>query len=270
MVAFPPCKINLGLNVTGKRPDGFHSIQTCFYPVPWHDILEILPAKSFSFDLSGEPVAGRADTNLCVKAYAMLKKEAGLPPVSIHLHKIIPIGAGLGGGSADAAYTLRILNTLFEGRLATESLYGYASQLGSDCAFFLEDRPLLASGRGEVLSNVSVSLKGKFLVIVNPGIHVSTAEAYAAITPKLPANELRDVIENYSPRQWKGLLVNDFEALVFKKFPATADIHGKLYDQGALYASLSGSGSSVYGIFEKALARKIHFENMVTWSGYLP
>jgi 4-diphosphocytidyl-2-C-methyl-D-erythritol kinase len=269
MVSFPPCKINLGLNIISKRPDGYHNILTCFYPVPWNDVLEIIPAKIFSFSMSGDPVPGEPKRNLCVKAYEILKKDYDLTSVSIHLHKIIPVGAGLGGGSSDAAYTLRILNQLFALALSHETLKVYAARLGSDCAFFIGDKPLLGSERGEVLSDVSLSLKGKYLVIVKPEIHISTDEAYASTSPRLVKIELRKILEEHAIREWRELLKNDFEDSLFKQFPTLEAIQKKLYALGAAYASMSGSGSSVFGIFEDSVDLKRDFDGLRYWSGYL-
>ncbi len=236
MVAFPPCKINLGLNILRKRSDGYHDIETCFYPVPWTDILEVVPSDKFEFTVSGNVIPG--DDNLCVAAYKLLNA----PPAKIHLHKIIPTGAGLGGGSSDAAWTLRLLNQVFSLGLTKDQLRGYAAGLGSDVAFFLDDIPMIGTGRGEVLTPANINLKGKFIVIVKPGVHVSTAEAYAGIVPK----ESKLDLENISS------LKNDFEESIFKKFPEIASIKSKLYEAGAMYASMSGSGSAVYGIFNSA------------------
>ncbi|MDQ2656458.1 MAG: 4-(cytidine 5'-diphospho)-2-C-methyl-D-erythritol kinase [Bacteroidota bacterium] len=270
MVSFPPCKINLGLNIVGKRPDGFHDLATCFYPVPWTDMLEIVPAKRFSFAASGTPVPGAAEDNLCVRAYELLKGEFTLKPVAIHLHKIIPIGAGLGGGSADGAYTLNILNELFHLNLSVARLREYAAILGSDCAFFIEGRPAIATGRGEVLADTSLSLKGKFLVIVKPEVHISTAEAFSEIVPRSPAHDLRTSLENQPIESWKDVLRNDFEEYVFKQFPVIDAIHTKLYALGASYASLSGSGSAVFGIFTDPVDLMQEFDSDLTyWSGHL-
>lgn len=269
MVSFPPCKINLGLNIISKRPDEFHNILTCFYPVPWYDVLEIVEAKRFSFTVSGLPVPGPEQDNLCVRAYEILKKDFDLPPVSIHLHKIIPIGAGLGGGSADAAHVLRILNHLFDLGLSDEASKEYAAGLGSDCAFFIEDKPMLGRGKGDLLSDVALTLKGKFLVIVKPDVHVSTAEAYADTSPGDPETELRIILEKHPIGEWKTLLKNDFEGTVFKRFPIIENIRRNVYVHGAAYAGMSGSGSSVFGIFENAVDLKKEFENVTYWSGYL-
>jgi 4-diphosphocytidyl-2-C-methyl-D-erythritol kinase len=269
MVAFPFCKINLGLSILSKRTDGFHAIETCFYPVPWTDILEIIPSDEFDFAISGIPIESDRSSNLCVRAYHLLKSDFNLLPVKIHLHKIIPMGAGLGGGSADAAFTLDLLNEIFELKLTNERLKGHAVKLGSDCSFFLERKPQLGEGRGEVLSDVAVDLKNKFLVIVKPDIHVSTQEAYTGVKPKLSEVTVREVIENYPLSGWRDNLINDFEESVFIKYPAIKRIKETLYSKGATYSSLSGSGSSVFGIFEKPVDLKPDFQGLTYWSGIL-
>lgn len=270
MVSFPPCKINLGLQVIEKRSDGYHNLETCFYPVPWTDILEIVPSEQFSFDLSGDVIPGDANDNLCVKAYRLLATEYNLPPVSIHLHKIIPTGAGLGGGSADAAHTLRSINNLFHLNIDQEKLSVFAAQLGSDCAFFVQDKPMIGTGRGEILKPApDVSLVNKFLVIVKPAIHVSTAEAYAGITPRRADKLLSNILSEEPIDRWKTVLINDFEKSVFAKYPAIALIKEKLYQQGATYASMSGSGAAVFGIFEERVDLKAAFNDCTYWSGAL-
>jgi len=267
MISFPHCKINLGLHVVAKREDGYHDIETCFYPVPWTDILEVIPSKEFSFSQSGSVIPGNEADNLCVKAYELVR-QSDKGPVKIHLHKVIPTGAGLGGGSSDAAFTLRLLNSVLDLELTNSQLQNYASQLGSDCAFFIEDRPMLGQGRGELLSSISLSLKGYYLVLVKPDIHVSTADAYASVTPKIPALSLTEILQ-LPPREWKERLVNDFERSVFSKFPVIAGVKKLLYDEGALYASMSGSGSSVFGIFDSPVDLKARFSGMQYWSDYL-
>lgn len=268
MVAFPPCKINLGLRVISKRPDGYHNLETCFYPVPWTDALEIIRSDSFSFTQSGLPIPGQQADNLCVRAYRMLQQEFQLAPVKIHLHKVLPTGAGLGGGSSDAAYTLRLLNQIFELGLATEQLNNYAAQLGSDCSFFIQDNPMLGSGRGEILSPCSVTLKGYYLVVVKPEIHISTAEAYKNVKPAKPDQVLTNVLDSPITR-WKNTLMNDFEESVFEKHPAILKIKNTLYEKGALFASMSGSGASVYGIYDTPVDLKEHFAGMTYWAGTL-
>jgi len=269
MISFPPCKINLGLNVIAKRSDGYHEIETCFCPIPWTDILEIIPSNELEFTSSGLVIPGNRDDNLCLKAYRLLKKDFDLKPVKIHLHKILPIGAGLGGGSSDAAHSLRLLNQVFELGLTHEQLRKYASLLGSDCAFFIEDRPMLGTSRGELLSELQLNLKGKYVVLVNPEIHVSTAEAYAGIIPSLPTTHVKKIIEELEITEWRNELRNDFEETVFKTHPSIKNIKEKLYEHGALYACMSGSGSTVFGIFDHLIDLKNKFSRMMYWSGVL-
>jgi 4-diphosphocytidyl-2-C-methyl-D-erythritol kinase len=269
MISFPHCKINLGLNVIAKRSDGFHAIETCFYPVPWTDILEIIISDKLGFTQSGISIPGKTEDNLCLRAYEILKKDFNLKPVKIHLHKMIPTGAGLGGGSSDAAHTLRLLNIIFGLALSVDQLKGYAAQLGSDCAFFIEDKPKIGTGRGEVLSDVSLSLKEKFIILVKPDVHVSTAEAYAGIKPHHADHSVHDLVSKTELEQWRRILKNDFEDSVFTKHPIIQDIKTTMYKRGALYASMSGSGSSVYGIFDKPVNLANEFQNCLYWSGTL-
>lgn len=268
MINFPHCKINLGLNVLSKREDGFHHIETCFYPVPQTDILEIIPVDEFSFSVSGIKVPGDGADNLCVKAFQLLKKDFGIGNVKIHLHKIIPMGAGLGGGSSDAAFTLRLLNTLFDLKISMERLLDYASRLGSDCPFFIADQPMIGRGRGEILSPALVSLKGYQVILVKPGISISTAEAYADVSPKLVAFPIEKTLA-LPVKEWKGKLKNVFEKSVFEKHPLIAQLKEQMYSLGAGYASMSGSGSCVFGIFEKRVDLKDYFAGMAYWSGEL-
>ena len=268
MVAFPHCKINLGLHVIKKRDDGYHDIETCFYPVSWTDILEVIKADQFSFSSSGTAVPGKEEDNLCIKAYKLLQHQFNLSPVKIHLHKILPMGAGLGGGSSDAAFTLRLLNSVFDLKLSINQLQNFASQLGSDCAFFVDDKPMIGSGRGEVLTQTAISLKGYYLVLVKPDIHVSTAEAYAGVKPAQPSIALDEILTR-PIEQWKDSLFNDFEKSVFSKFPAIAAIKNELYTHGALYSSMSGSGSTVFGIFKEPVDLREQYSQMHYWAGYL-
>ncbi|WP_017732593.1 4-(cytidine 5'-diphospho)-2-C-methyl-D-erythritol kinase [Nafulsella turpanensis] len=253
MVVFPNAKINLGLNVVAKRPDGFHDIVTCFYPVPVHDVLEIIEtnAKKSSFRSSGIAIPGREEENLCMKAYQLLKKDYQLPPVEMYLHKIIPIGAGLGGGSSDAAFTLEVLNEMFQLFLDGTILEEYASRLGSDCAFFIRNKPVLAFERGDVFGSVEVTLKGKKLLLIYPDVHVSTAEAYSKIKPATPEQSVKEILEQEPIENWQNLLTNDFEESVFQLYPEVAKLKEELYKAGAVYACMSGSGSSVFGIFNE-------------------
>lgn len=250
MIAFPHSKINIGLNVIGKRADGYHNIESCFYPVGWKDALEILSSKELKFNSSGLKIPGDPSSNLCLKAYHLLQKEFGLSSVQIHLHKVIPMGAGLGGGSSDAAFTLKILNEIFKLHLDQNSLLAYAAELGSDCAFFIQEKPVLAKERGNVFEPIQLSLKGYFLVTVNPGLHVDTAQTYSTLTPKKPETSLTELLEK-PVIDWKNSVKNDFEEPVFKTFPEVEALKKKMYDLGADYASMTGSGSSVYGLFNK-------------------
>ena len=269
MVFFPPCKINLGLRIIEKRSDGFHNIETCFYPVPWTDILEIIPSSAFAFTTSGLQVPGDEQNNLCVKAYRLLASAYDLPPVKIHLHKILPMGAGLGGGSADAAYVLRGLDEVFGLNIQLVKLNEFASRLGSDCAFFLYDKPMIGSGKGEVLSETALTLKGNFIVIVKPEVHISTQSAYSGVTPDNTSPLIRDVIEKTPFTEWKSLLSNDFEKSIFTTYPQLAEIKQRMYDVGAVYASMSGSGSSIFGIFDNKVDLKDRFADCEYWSGKL-
>jgi 4-diphosphocytidyl-2-C-methyl-D-erythritol kinase len=268
MIAFPCCKINLGLHVISKRSDGYHDIETCFYPIPWNDILEIIPSTKTNLFLTGNKVPGDLSTNIVFKAYQLLKKDFDLKEVEIHLHKIIPTGAGLGGGSSDGAMALKILNELFNLKIAAEKLKEYALQLGSDCPFFLEATPKIATGRGEIMNVSPVNLSGLTVLIVKPEVHVSTAEAYAGIAPKKTEQPLKEILQR-PMTEWKNILKNDFEENVFRKHPIIGEIKNTLYAQGAMYAGMSGSGSSVFGLFEKKPVEGNKFKGMKAWSALL-
>ncbi len=267
MLVFPNAKINLGLNILRKRPDGYHDLETCFYPVMWKDALEAVPAASATFAASGIEIADQGQ-NIVEKAYELLRRDYPLPPVSMHLHKNIPIGAGLGGGSADAAFTLRLLNDLFTLHISDEELMTYAAKLGADCSFFIKNRPMLAKGVGEQLSEIELSVSGLHIFMVYPSIHISTKEAYEAIKPMVPARSIEEILSTYPIEQWRGLLVNDFEEALFPKYPELHQIKEKLYESGAIYASMSGSGSCVYGIFNNIPAVTVKPEYKI-WSGVL-
>lgn len=252
MITFPNAKINLGLNITEKRPDGYHNLETIFYPIPLEDALEACPRKeglgSYSLSQSGLSIEGDAENNLVVKAYKLLDETYHLPPVDIYLHKHIPSGAGLGGGSADAAFMLKLLNRMYRLNLTDDQLEAYAARLGADCAFFVRNQPTYAEGIGNIFSPVELSLAGWQLLLVKPNIFVSTRDAFARIRPRHPERNLRDLI-NQPVESWKDYMINDFEESVFPQFPAIGDIKTELYHLGAVYASMSGSGSSVYGLF---------------------
>jgi len=272
MLCFPNAKINLGLNIIEKRDDGFHSIETVFCPVDLSDVLEFIPEPALPsgtciFDSTGIPIDGPDEKNLCVRAYHLLHEQFNLPAVHIHLHKIIPPGAGLGGGSSDAAFMLKYLNMQFDLKLGEEKLCAFASHLGSDCAFFIMNRPMFAYERGNRFRELSSFPKNLHMVIVNPGIHIGTAGAYAGTTPHQPAHPLEDLIR-LPVDQWKNQLINDFEPAMITKYPIIGEIKDKLYDLGAVYASMSGSGSSVYGVFnEKAPAMSNQFTDFFCWTG---
>lgn len=254
MLTFPNAKINLGLNITEKRPDGYHNLETVFYPIPIEDALEITelqgaPGEKFRLHQAGLEIAGEADNNLVVKAYKLLDEQFHLPPTNIHLFKHIPSGAGLGGGSADAAFMLKLLNEQFGLALTDDALEEYAARLGADCAFFIKNRPVYAEGIGNLFSPITLSLKGYRLWLVKPDIFVSTRDAFARIKPRRPQASLREMVK-LPVEEWKACMVNDFEESVFPQFPAIGEIKEEMYRQGAVYASMSGSGSSVYGLFK--------------------
>jgi len=269
MVSFPHSKINLGLHVVSKREDGFHNIETCFYPIPWCDVLEIIPSDTISFTNTGLSIPGQPEENLCLKAYYLLRDDFDLPSINMHLHKIVPMGAGLGGGSSDGVNVLIMLNDIFELKLSSDQLAGYSIRLGSDCTFFMHKGPMLGTGRGEILSPVSISLKGKFIVVVKPDVHVSTQEAYQGIKPSMPELPLSTILTNHSMSDWQHLLYNDFERVVFNRYPLVGKIKEQLYIEGAMYSSMSGSGSSVFGIFENPIDLQNNFREYIYWSGSL-
>lgn len=252
MISFPNAKINLGLSIIEKRPDGYHNLETVFYPVCLEDALEITTSRKTEEKITlhqhGLEIAGKPKDNLVAKAYLLLDKEFDLPPIDIHLIKRIPSGAGLGGGSSDAASMLKLLNKHFNLNLSDEQLESYAATLGADCAFFIKNAPTFAEGIGNIFSPVSLSLKGYQIVLVKPDVFISTREAFANIHPHRPEQSVRDIIER-PVHEWKGLLVNDFEASVFPQQPMISEIKEEFYRNGAIYASMSGSGSSVYGLF---------------------
>lgn len=252
MLVFPNAKINLGLNILSKRADGYHNISSCFYPVPVKDALEIIPAQKASFESTGLSIPGDPENNLIWKAYKLLQKDFKLPEIAIILHKAIPMGAGMGGGSADGAFMLKLLDEYFDLNLTTNQLESYALKLGSDCPFFIQNKPQLVSGRGEVFEPISVNLKGFYLGLVYPEIHIGTREAYSEVSPKHPETSIKEIIENRPLEEWKKSLKNDFEDSVFKLHPQLIHIKNQLYEAGAIYASMTGSGSTFYGIFNEA------------------
>lgn len=252
MIRFPNCKINLGLTVVRKRPDGFHDIETVFYPVPLFDVLEVVPSRSgkSSFQCTGLEIPGDPYENLAWQACKLLNEDQDLPTVDVYLLKNIPMGAGLGGGSADAAFMLKLLSDLFELELPDTRLIDYARQLGADCAFFIRNRPVLAYGKGDVFENIDLDLSGYHIAIVKPDIHIDTKMAYAGVSPSQPDQDIKDILQ-LDLSEWKANLKNDFEAGIFKQHPLIRKIKEELYEKGALYAAMSGSGSAVYGLFRQ-------------------
>lgn len=268
MVLFPGAKINIGLRIIEKRPDGYHNLESCFYPVGWTDLLESVPASAFQFTAAGLPGMGDPAANLCVKAYNLLRAAHDLPPVHLHLHKVVPIGAGLGGGSADAAATLRLLNEQFELGLAPTQLEDYARTLGSDCAFFIRNQPVYGLGKGDVFEAIELPLSGYDAVLVYPNLAISTAEAYAGVRPRRPEISLREALRT-PITQWRDTVHNDFEDSLFSKYSLLREIKEKLYELGAVYASMSGSGSTLYGIFAQPPDLENHFSGYRVWQGTL-
>ena len=288
MITFPNAKINIGLNVVAKREDGYHDIETVFYPVLLQDALEIKPMRPLdpaqlrkrleagllvqpddafmpyrlfpkredipccSLEMTGNEFPFKAADNLVVKAYLLLQQDFDLPSIDIKLHKHIPSGAGLGGGSSDCAFMITLLNRRFNLRMRESMMERYAARLGSDCAFFISNTPSIATGRGEILNPINLSLKGYTILLVKPDVAVSTAEAYAGVTPKQPDVALSEAVMR-PVSEWKDCVFNDFEPSVFKKYPLLADIKQRLYGLGAEYAAMTGSGSTIYGLFRQPL-----------------
>lgn len=271
MQLFPNAKINIGLNITEKRPDGYHNIETVFYPIGLSDVLIVEPSTTctdYNFTSAGIVIGGDTDDNLIVKAYKLLRNQYEIPPVDITLVKQIPFGAGLGGGSADAAFMLKALNELFDLKIKTEQLEQLAVQLGADCPVFIQNKPVFATGIGNEFSDTAINLKDYFLVLVKPDIFVSTPEAYAMVVPEKPEFSLQDSVK-LPVSEWKTRIKNDFEISVFAKYPEIATVKQQLYDSGALYASMSGSGSSVYAIFENEPESLPDFGTAFVTGGYL-
>lgn len=254
MITYPNAKINLGLNIVEKRPDGYHNLETVFYPINLQDALEVSTlesGKDYSLTTSGTPIEGDSENNLVVKAYKLLKLDfPKIPAIDIHMYKHIPTGAGLGGGSADAAFMIKLLNEKYNLGISVSKMEEYAAKLGADCAFFIQNKPVFATGIGNLFVPIQLSLKGYYLVLVKPDIFVSTKDAFANISPKKPINSLKEIIR-MPIETWRAMMKNDFEESVFLKFPEIAAIKDKLYDMGAIYASMSGSGSAVFGIFRE-------------------
>lgn len=269
MICFPNAKINIGLNVLRRRTDRYHDIETVFYPLTGcRDILEAVPSAAYNLQLSGTGMDCPTEDNLVTKAYRLLAADFDLPPMHIYLHKQIPFGAGLGGGSADAAFLLVMLDKSCSLGLCTSRLQAYACRLGADCSFFVRNEPVFASGRGDVFSDIDLSLRNYFLVLLKPDIHVSTPEAYAGVSPRLPEYSLKELV-GQPVECWKDTIVNDFETSVFARYPEIGRLKQQLYEAGAIYASMSGSGSSVYGLFKKPCDLRPFFPECYYWAGLL-
>jgi len=257
MIVYPNCKINIGLKVLNKRKDGFHNLESVFLPVAWHDALEIIENKTkkapkVTLSTSGLTIAGSETSNLCVKAYQLINKDYELPPIKLHLHKTIPMGAGLGGGSSDGTFTLKLLNQIFDLKLTSTQLSKYAVQLGSDCPFFLKNTPCFASGRGEKLKKIALKLTGTHIVIVYPNIHINTTAAFNNIIRTDYTFQLSN-LSDLNMHDWRNNINNDFEGYAFEQFPKLQKIKEQFYQNGAIYASMSGSGSAIFGLFDSKI-----------------
>lgn len=251
MISFANAKINLGLLITEKREDGYHNIETIFYPVKLYDVVEINASATLQFESAGLEIPSQGK-NLCEKAFESLQTEYDIKPISIHLLKNIPIGAGLGGGSSDAANVLKMLNEMNDLGINPDELKKRAEKLGADCPFFIENKPVFADGIGTSFQDVSIDLSDYFIVIIKPDVHISTAEAYQNVIPQTPKVDLKRAIQ-LPIQEWKYHIVNDFELGVFQKYPEIEEIKHAFYTKGALFASMSGSGSAVFGIFEESI-----------------
>lgn len=270
MISFPNSKINLGLYIENKRPDGFHNIKTAFFPLPLIDVLEIIESQDtkFSMTMSGIPVNIDLSSNLCFKAYDMLRLDFNLPAVKIHLHKAIPHGAGLGGGSADAAFTIKMLNTKFNLNLSIEQMQQYAANLGSDSAFFIENKAIIAKGKGNIFEKTDFTLEKYYILLIKPEVCVNTAEAYKWVRPRNIEINIESILKQ-PIETWKTSLVNDFEESVFKKFPVIASFKNLMYENEAIYAAMSGSGAAVYGIFKEKPKQILFSDNCFCWGTYI-
>jgi 4-diphosphocytidyl-2-C-methyl-D-erythritol kinase len=267
MICYPNAKINIGLNVVEKRPDGYHNLETIFYPIPLCDALEAVLHENgehpFTFSNTGIEVDAKPEDNICVKALNLIKENYDVPPIQIHLHKQIPFGAGLGGGSADGAFMLNLINKEFALNIPKEELHNMAAQLGADCAFFINNQPAFAEGIGDQLKSIKLDLSGYYLALIKPPIHVSTPEAYSGVVPKPSTDSLIDLIQ-LPIEQWKHHIKNDFEKSIFTNHPEIGKIKMDLYEAGAIYASMSGSGSSVLGFFKEEPQLNMK-ESYFTW-----
>ncbi|WP_421920573.1 4-(cytidine 5'-diphospho)-2-C-methyl-D-erythritol kinase [Marinifilum sp.] len=271
MLCFPNAKINLGLNIINKRPDGFHNIETVFYPIPLCDALEIAESDSdekYEFSSSGIPIDIDPSENIVIKAFEWVASKFEIPPTAIHLHKKIPFGAGLGGGSADAAYMIKMLNDFYKLGMSIKELEELAIEIGSDCPVFIKNQPVFAEGKGEIFTSVNLDLSGYHLAVLKPDIHISTPEAYSGVSPKKSGKLLKELI-NLPLTEWKENICNDFEESIFPNHPELARLKEKLYGLGATYAAMSGSGSSMFGLFEKEITTKEIGSKHFAWVGKL-
>jgi 4-diphosphocytidyl-2-C-methyl-D-erythritol kinase len=263
MITFPNAKINIGLNVTNKRTDGYHNLETVFYPVKINDALEIIKTSKMSFETSGIVIPGNAGDNLCLQAFDLMRKDYDLPNIKIHLHKNIPVGAGLGGGSADAAFFIKLINDKFELQLSDEKMENYCRKLGTDCAFFIQNKPVFALDKGDVFEPIALNLSDYYLALVMPPVHVSTAEAYLGVIPKQPKQSLKELIK-LPIEEWQENILNDFESSILENHPQIKQVKQDLLNAGALFSMMSGSGASVYGIFrEKVDLSFLEKDNLV-------
>jgi 4-diphosphocytidyl-2-C-methyl-D-erythritol kinase len=274
MITFPNAKINIGLNIVEKRSDGFHAIQSVFYPIGLCDALEVVEnteadAPAIVFTSSGIEIPGDVQDNLCWYAYHLIANDYPLPKIKIHLHKHIPIGAGLGGGSADAAFFIRLLNEKFDLGISWGEMHHYARQLGSDCSFFISNKPAFAEGKGDQYESIQLNLSDYYVVLIYPNIHINTAKAYSGVVPKQAARSLENDILNVPIADWKLYIHNDFEDSIFPNYPQIKNIKEQLYALGAVYAAMSGSGSSVYGIFKTPTNLKSKFSDAFVYEGKL-
>lgn len=267
MICFPNAKINLGLNIVRKRDDGFHDIETVFYPIMWQDVLEVVPSSKEGFNLktSGIAIHSELNDNLLFKAYQLIKEYTAVPNIDVYLHKTLPMGAGLGGGSSDAAFFINVLNNEFDLKLSDSDNFSIAKTLGSDCAFFLNNKPVYAFHKGDEFKEVTIDLSAYYVAVIYPNIHSNTKEAYSLVKPYHPEFSILDVVSKPID-QWKNLLINDFEPSIFNLYPIVSDTKNWLYEQGAIYASMSGSGSAVFGLFtEKPTFTPLN--NFLYWIG---
>ena len=269
MICFPNAKINLGLNITEKRADGFHSIETVFYPIGWNDALEIIENTSstqeFNLHLSGLSISGNKEDNLLYKAYQIIKQTKIAPAIDVYLHKTLPMGAGLGGGSADAAFFINLLNEQFTLDFTKTERIDIARQLGSDCAFFIKNAPVYATQKGDVFTDIKLDLGHLYIAVIYPNVHSNTKEAYSLVKPQQPTKSILEIIKQ-PISTWKTDLINDFETSIFSLYPIVEKTKIDLYELGAVYACMSGSGSAVFGLFEKEPDIK-HLSQSPHWVG---